>query len=183
MSDFTPAEKRIRTADGNWFWYDRDDLEGINAFNVAHALSLTCRFGGHVPWFYSVAQHSVLVADQCSPENKLWALIHDAGEFALPDVPRPAKSLLPDYQALEQRILNRVARYFGLIGTNMPVEVKTADLVVLAAEARDLFGVDNAIDEWGLPVRQEDVDLVPRIKAMLPVRAHNKFLIELEKNR
>lgn len=164
MAEFVPNESRIRVTDGQYFWYGGDDWQGINVFNIAHALSLTCRYGGHVPvGLYSVAQHSVLVSRYVPAGLEPWGLMHDAAEAFLPDVPRPAKALLPDYCALEDRILARVARCFGLDGVEPPDEVKHADLLVLAAEARDLKGVYDPVNMWDLPISADEVARVPTV--------------------
>jgi len=82
--------------------YDMIDIE-----EVAHALSLQCRFGGHVTHFYSVAQHSV----NCTRLARLYGyeeplvyacLMHDAHEAYLCDVPTPIKLLFGSYYEYEK---------------------------------------------------------------------------------
>lgn len=162
-AEFVPPHARILTAAGSWFYYDSDSSSGIDAMSIAHALALTTRYAGHIPFPYSVAQHSVLVSRRVPAGHERWALMHDAAEAYLPDVPRPAKQLLPDYCALEDRILCRVARRYGLAGTTVPAEVKHADVLVLAAEVRDLRGIADPVGAFDLPVSRDDVDRVPTV--------------------
>ena len=65
--------------------------ESICIDDIAHALSQTCRFGGHTREFYSVAQHACLVAMLVPNEFKLAALHHDDTEAYLGDVVSPVK--------------------------------------------------------------------------------------------
>ena len=52
----------IQVHSGRQFWPLDPRTEEVDIHDIAHALSLVCRFTGHVKEFYSVAQHSVLVA-------------------------------------------------------------------------------------------------------------------------
>lgn len=85
--------------------------------DIAHALSLMCRAGGHFPEFYSVAQHSICCAREaaargCSIRVQLAALLHDAGEAYMADVTRPVKQEIPRYKELETALLDSIYACF-----------------------------------------------------------------------
>lgn len=119
--------------------------EEVEVQDIAHALSLMCRFGGHIREFYSVAQHSVYVS-QCVPkEYRLWALLHDAAEAYISDLCAPVKRSIRDagimfYHEAEALIMGAVCRKFGL-SEQEPACVKLADRRMLATEKR-LFDVE-----------------------------------------
>ena len=116
--------------------------DDIDIKDIAHALAHLVRFTGHANRPYSVAQHSMLVADLCPDEHRLWGLMHDASEAYLGDVSTPLKSLLPDYREIEERTQKIIAGRFGLCWP-MPSDVKIADREALMIEKMDLF--DKAI--------------------------------------
>lgn len=51
----------IETFTGRQFFPLEPDFEQVDIRDIAHALSMKCRYTGHVREFYSVAQHSVLM--------------------------------------------------------------------------------------------------------------------------
>ncbi len=66
----------IRTFSGQYVNVFAPDPDTILIEDIAHALSQQCRFGGHLPEFYSVAQHCVICALAVPPEHALSALLH-----------------------------------------------------------------------------------------------------------
>ncbi|MBF0612521.1 MAG: hypothetical protein HQL55_15470, partial [Magnetococcales bacterium] len=76
----------IQTFTGRQFWPLAPVLEHIHVQDIAHALSLLCRFNGHCQKFYSVAEHSLHVATILPPELAGWGLLHDASEAYLADL-------------------------------------------------------------------------------------------------
>jgi hypothetical protein len=147
----------ILTYSGQYFDFLNPHLNDYNIRDIAHALSHVCRFAGHTREFYSVAQHSVLVAryvmHRAAPDDIIShgrdALLHDAAEAYLGDITRPLKQLLPDYKVIEAHTEAALFAAFGLSFHSewtMPKIVKHADLVLLATEQRDLMPPHD--DEW-----------------------------------
>ena len=144
--------------------------------DIAHSLSFQCRFNGHCRRFYSVAEHSVRVADILPTELRLWGLFHDAAEAYVSDLPRPVKAQLPDYQQAEDVILRVVAEKFGL-SWPMPQRVREADDRLLVTEARDLMGPPP--QSWGLSAQP----LLDKIEPRSAAEAEALFLRRFEELR
>lgn len=134
----------ILTADGEYFNFLDPDPKHFTLNAIAQGLSNTCRFAGQCKTFYSVAEHSVHVSRLVPPEFALHALLHDAAEAFIGDVPTPLKRLLPDFQKIERNIEAALFRHFGLPET-LPKEVKQADRQMLEVERRPLF---DRHDPW-----------------------------------
>ena len=110
--------------------------------DIAHGLSMQCRFGGHTARHYSVAEHSWWVSKLCAPEYALQGLLHDATEAYLCDIPTPIKRLLPDYYTLEHRLWEVIADKFG-VPVEMHESVKEADARMCITEKLDLIGPER----------------------------------------
>lgn len=140
----------IQTFTGKKIYPLEPASKDIRLEDIAHALALTCRFGGHCREFYSVAQHSVLVSRYCAPEDAAWGLMHDAAEAYLVDLPNPIKRGLREagvhaFDQIEAQLLEAICIRF-VLPMEMPASVKAADLLLLATEARDLMG--QGADQW-----------------------------------
>lgn len=141
--------------------------------DIAHALSNICRFTGHTRDFYSVAQHSVMVASNVSNASCFWGVLHDASEAYLCDIARPVKIQpeLKAYREAEDRLMAVICKKFGL-PREMPDEVRLADRRALRTEARDL-GLYTK--DWDGYVQ----DVMPfgfAIRPLNPKDAENNFL-------
>lgn len=125
----------IQTASGRQFWPMDPRPDEVFIEDIAHALSNLCRFGGHCQRFYSVAEHCVLLSQVALQEFKLWALLHDASEAYLVDVPRPIKPYLYGYDAAEAKIMRAVEERFNL-HLGLPDHVKHLDRAILTDERK-----------------------------------------------
>lgn len=106
--------------------------------DIAHSLSLLNRFCGHTKFPYSVAQHSIACSYVVPQEYALGALLHDASEAYMADLPRPVKHSLPEYQEREAELLYEIAKRFNIVNTYRSPEVKDSDLRMLVTEAGQL---------------------------------------------
>lgn len=147
-----------QTYTGRQFYPLDPRADDIDIVDIAHALSRICRFNGHCSRPYSVAEHSLHVAlhvaqDQSEPVDRttvLAALLHDASEAYLCDIPRPLKTMpeMAPYRAMEANVEAIIAAKYGLPHP-LPAIVKRHDLRALATEYRDL--VPNKRHPWHLP--------------------------------
>ena len=137
----------IQTYTGKPFWPLNPRIEDLDIEDIAHALSMQCRYSGHVKYFYSVAEHSIHISRAVSPENALWGLLHDASEAYLVDVPRPIKPHLPQYREAESVLMACIAQRYGLRWPE-PTEVKAMDTRILFNEREALMS--KSVREWGL---------------------------------
>lgn len=148
----------ILTASGRQFDLLNPNAAMVAPFDIAHALAHLCRFNGHTRQHYSVAQHSLLVADLCPEKHQLAALLHDATEAYIGDMVRPLKQVMPQYRQVEATIWQAICDRFNLEPI-LPECVVHADLVLLATERRDLM--PDHPGEWdclkGIPAMPEHI--------------------------
>lgn len=146
-------------------------VEDIDPIDIAHALSMLCRYGGHITHFYSVAEHCVLMSRVVPPEDALAALLHDATEAYVVDVPRPVKRYIPDYKALEERVWLVIAQRFG-IDPELPATVHDADNRILRNESSVLMP-DNG---WS-----SNREFLPvKVEGWLPEKAERMYAARLK---
>lgn len=165
VSDLTGA---VQITHGRYFWplepYHRGN--DIDIEFIAHVLAGERRWGGILcdaagdPSNYSVAQHSVHVADianlnrhklvpgwdwQNHPSPAFYALMHDASEAYLKDFPRPVKGLMKEYKPAEKALMDRILTVFG-VPTDMPIFecVRRVDDMMIWMERDKLAGVPVA---------------------------------------
>lgn len=105
--------------------------------DIAHGLSLICRYSGQCDQFYSVAEHCIHVSE-VAREHAYAALMHDAAEAFVGDVTRPLKQLLPNYKSIEAAVEGAICSRFQ-VEYPIPDAVKNADLRVLAAEQAQIM--------------------------------------------
>lgn len=133
----------IQTYTGKQFWPLDPRAEDVDIEDIAHALAVKCRFTGHCREFYSIAQHSCLVAMQIelrysNIDLSLTALLHDAAEAYTADIARPVKKSIAQFSEIEHGIEKVIAEVFDL-HFPFPASIKWADNVMLATDRRDLM--------------------------------------------
>lgn len=174
----------------------RIDLLGIDPTqicieDIAHSLSMKCRFAGFCDKFYSVAEHSILVSKMIIQRggskkisNALYGLLHDASEAYMGDIPRPYKSL-KEFQPvlkLDKILQDLIYLRFSLVGKE-PGLIKKVDVQVYYLESRELMS--SVTFEEMVPIfNQRDCNYLEKfykgigfkINNLTPPEAENEFL-------
>lgn len=147
--------------------------------DVAHALSMLCRYTGHCPFFYSVAEHSVIVSDEVlrlggSDKDGLQALLHDAAEAYIADVSQPLKHCeeFAFYKVVERGIEQTIYELHGLPKILDP-KIKEIDAGMLLKEGYQFF--PESIAEWTYPPKDTPIPS-GRILCQEPTVAKHRFL-------
>lgn len=143
----------MQTNTGRRFYPLSPRAEDVDIIDIAHALAYQCRYGGHARFFYSVAQHSVLLADyahegrdgcawgrllgtswdEAADRAGLIMLMHDSAEGYLSDLPRPIKYVMPQYLEAEAALEQILFPLFGL-PYPLPPWAKALDSRILVDE-------------------------------------------------
>lgn len=101
------------------------DAELICIEDIAHALPMICRGNGHVSSFWSVGEHCILCAKEAASKGYsnrlvLAALLHDASECYMSDVPRPLKQNMKKYKEYENHLLDVI--YTKFLGFTLNID-------------------------------------------------------------
>jgi 5'-deoxynucleotidase YfbR-like HD superfamily hydrolase len=142
----------LQTVSGRWVNPFEPDPAQLDIGDIARALANQCRFGGHCRAFYSVAQHSVHVSELIEQrggdtEDVFAALMHDASEAYLGDMPHPIKHRSPlgaSFREAEKHLERAIHERFGI--KDESPEIKRADRALLATERRAFM-----VETWDWP--------------------------------
>lgn len=163
----------IGTYTNKKFHFNNPSANEVCIADIAQALSMNCRYSGHVKEFYSVAEHSVLIADLVykltgDKYQAFDALMHDASEAYLTDVPRPIKPHLQGYMEIEAKAEAVIQQAFGCRPMNDLI--RKLDTHICGTEAKQLFLV---VPEWCDDYEPVDIE----VKCWAPERARAEFLV------
>lgn len=148
----------IRTNSGIYVNVFEPTPDMICIEDIAHSLSHQCRFAGHLQTFYSVAQHSLFCARAVDTNYKLAALLHDASEAYLVDIPTPIKRRLANYKEIEDKLMGIISEKFGF---EYPLHKVVKDVDAYALQT-----------EWDNLMVQNSFSLVP----LSSIESKNQFL-------
>jgi 5'-deoxynucleotidase YfbR-like HD superfamily hydrolase len=173
MNNSATTTPYVSTFSGNRFYPLEPRIDRVAIEDIAHGLAYQCRFNGQTREFYSVAQHSLIVASLVPPQLRLAALLHDAAEAYLGDMVKPLKVLLPAFALIEDQVSAIIAAAFDIDFSDYG-PIKRADLIALATEKRDLM--PHSVERWAY---LDDIRPLPeRIVTMSPGQAKQEFLVE-----
>ncbi len=141
----------IKVAAGHLVDLVNPDPETIDIQSIAAALSKICRFGGHCPRFYSVAEHCIhattmAISDGFVGEAIVAVFLHDAAEAYVGDMVKPLKVTMPQYWEAELRIDRAIESKFSIEFKKFEDTIKRYDRIMLKAEKASMW--PRCSDEW-----------------------------------
>ncbi|EPE99501.1 hypothetical protein [Rhizobium grahamii] len=164
----------ILLGSGTYFDFEDPWNSEITIEDIAYGLAYEGRCAGQCysrilqkRVFYSVAEHCVRMSHSVPDELALEALMHEVGEAVCGDMNAPLKSLNPSFKAIEKKCEAAILARFSVAITD-PLEIKRADLRMLATERRDLLpwkGERWGIDDYAQPYDWEIIPWAPEVAA------------------
>lgn len=164
------------TSTGRAFYPLQPRVQDLHSIDIAHSLSMQCRYGGHTKRFYSVAEHCVLMSYAVPAQDAAWALLHDATEAYVSDVISPIKRELPQFREIEEQVMECIVDKYKLGTYAMPASVVAADLRILLDERAELLPPSRM--RW----RDEIENLTPLgvpIEGWSPELAEDRYLARM----
>lgn len=172
------TESWIRTYTGGKVYFFEPEKSKIEFEDISHSLSLLCRFNGATKWFYSVAHHSCIVAENVYRETgdknlAYCGLMHDAHEAFVSDIPSPFKKQFPEFVEAEKRFEIWLSEKFNY--TPFLKIVKKHDIKALATEMRDLMNVADYSVLSEVPYEERIAPLPPILSKEMFEDSYKKF--------
>lgn len=151
LDSFGCVNNMIKVAAGHYVDLASPDPATVEIRSIAAALSKICRFGGHCPRFYSVAEHCIhcttLGADEGVVGDALLAVfLHDAAEAYVGDMVKPLKNIMPGYAEAESRIEAAIEAAMGVDFRRWSDVIKRFDRAMLKAEKISMWPDDR--EKW-----------------------------------
>lgn len=167
----------ILLGSGTYFDFEDPESSEITIEDIAYGLAFEGRCAGQCysrilkrRVYYSVAEHCVRMSFAVRKELALSALLHEVGEAVCGDMTAPLKSLNPSLKAIEKHCEAAILAHFGVTISD-PVELKKADIRMLATERRDLLLWRG--EKWSMTdIEPYDFEIIP----WAPEDAANAFL-------
>lgn len=123
--------------------------------DIVHHLSGLNRFCGGGNRRYSVLEHSIRLSWIVPEHLKLAALLHDASEAYLGDMPSPVKHLCNDYKNIESGLMYTICNKYG-VQLQYLIDVHKYDKMMVSWEKKLLYQSKN---KWSSS-EQEDINYV-----------------------
>lgn len=143
----TGSSPWVETASGKRFQLENPDPLTVSIADITEALAKQARYNGHLPVFYSVAQHAVIVSELLPHRLAIYGLLHDAHEAYLGDIVSPVKALINRRAGhnIWDRIVEPIdSAIFSALRLPWPLSpsdrelLHHADLTAMATEVRDM---------------------------------------------
>jgi 5'-deoxynucleotidase YfbR-like HD superfamily hydrolase len=147
----------IETYTGRKFHPFNPQKEDISIIDIAHGLSNICRYGGHSKFFYSVGQHSCLLAYYVEsilkeePIKCLQMLMHDAAEAYIGDTQSPIKTMITEFRVLDSLIMKTIEQWLDLYNRIPYAREKELDSCIVKDERAQVM---NDSDNIWLPIEK-----------------------------
>lgn len=188
--DFEIAKNFVYSCTGRRIRLDDVTLNkgNIHIYDIAHALSNNIRWNGITQKRFTVAQHSLLVAqiarylaDDLPKEFldavHLLGLIHDFAEAYLGDVATPLKRTLGNYMEIEDKMEELIISECGLDVTGLDLNymkelVNKADKLSMLIESKCIVNGDIDFNT------KTDSLMKEHFSGMNPVRKYKSYIIE-----
>lgn len=174
----------IRVAKGHYVDLANFTPEMVDIDSISSALGKICRFGGHCPRFYSVAEHSLLAAgfavEDIGRGSELSSsgvdvvravLYHDSAEAYIGDMVKPLKMMVPEYVEIEVAIEAAIEKALGVSFSEHKAVIKKYDRAALKCEKLAMYPEDK--EEWA--GFSEIETRIRKLRYLTPVDASRLF--------
>lgn len=198
----TPNKLWIQTHTGKAWDFLNPNPASVDPRDIAHALAGICRYTGHTPFFYSVAQHCYYAAMHVARTYNLKlthpvvqaAALHDASEAYCMDISAPLKKMMrivamnsqecgsphygdSPYDIIEAQTHEAIRQRFGISEEAWHDQrVKEADNRVYAAERLALF--PTPAQAWSTGFEPTDVPIQKWANGSVAAEERYRWLLQ-----